>query len=404
MASNQAPVVDRIRIIPRSQAFLNRNVGSSGEVFYNRDSNSLRLYNGDDRGGYEVIIADSNGNINLTSQKNRIRFHWDTLASLQAEVDPVAYHGMIAHVHSEGRLYFAHAGEWVPVANLGEAAGGASVDVSDTPPTEPESGNIWFNSTNGRIYVYVQDGDSSQWVQPSVQGVQSQQQEVDAFSSIKLADSSQIDAVGLDTLTFVDGPGIEITNDSTNNTIIISAVGGGAGGGVDLTAFSVGAEGAASGDGAIAYNNTTGVFTYTPPELSSYLTSIAGLNISLLTNDSGFITSASQTLDDVTTAGATTTNNISVGDVTATSFSTTGDITLGGDLITTGSGTPEITSDNEILLTASTRTVIQNTPFKVASLTGLQITELIAENGDIVYNSSTNKFQGYENGAWVNLI
>ena len=32
-----------------------------------------------------------------------------------------------------------------------------------------------------------------------------------------------------------------------------------------LTAFSVGAEGAATGDGAIAYNNTNGVFTYTPP-------------------------------------------------------------------------------------------------------------------------------------------
>lgn len=25
-------------------------------------------------------------------------------------------------------------------------------------------------------------------------------------------------------------------------------------------------------------------------------------------------------------------------------------------------------------------------------------------NGQIIYNTSTNKFQGYENGAWVNLI
>lgn len=35
-----------------------------------------------------------------------------------------------------------------------------------------------------------------------------------------------------------------------------------------LTSFSVGAEATASGDGAIAYNNTTGVFTYTPPTAS----------------------------------------------------------------------------------------------------------------------------------------
>jgi hypothetical protein len=44
-------------------------------------------------------------------------------------------------------------------------------------------------------------------------------------------------------------------------------------GATTLTSFSVGAEGTASGDGAIAYNNTTGVFTYTPPDLSTFLTS-----------------------------------------------------------------------------------------------------------------------------------
>ena len=50
---------------------------------------------------------------------------------------------------------------------------------------------------------------------------------------------------------------------------------GGGGGGIALTDLSVGTEGSASGDGEIAYNNTTGVFTYTPPDLSTYLTSVA---------------------------------------------------------------------------------------------------------------------------------
>ena len=45
-------------------------------------------------------------------------------------------------------------------------------------------------------------------------------------------------------------------------------------GGIALTDISVsGTEGTASGDGGIGYDNTTGVFTYTPPDLSSYLTS-----------------------------------------------------------------------------------------------------------------------------------
>ena len=41
---------------------------------------------------------------------------------------------------------------------------------------------------------------------------------------------------------------------------------------IELTDLSIGAEGTASGDGAIAYNNATGVFTYTPPDFSDKIT------------------------------------------------------------------------------------------------------------------------------------
>ena len=44
---------------------------------------------------------------------------------------------------------------------------------------------------------------------------------------------------------------------------------------LQLAGLSVGAEGTAAGDGAIAYDNTTGVFTYTPPDTSTFLTSVA---------------------------------------------------------------------------------------------------------------------------------
>ena len=37
---------------------------------------------------------------------------------------------------------------------------------------------------------------------------------------------------------------------------------------IQLTSLSVGSEGTASGNGSIAYNNTNGVFTYTPPTAS----------------------------------------------------------------------------------------------------------------------------------------
>lgn len=62
---------------------------------------------------------------------------------------------------------------------------------------------------------------------------------------------------------------------ASNNRFQPGTVSGGGGSGIALTDLSVGAEASASGDGAIAYNNTSGVFTYTPPDLSSYMANLS---------------------------------------------------------------------------------------------------------------------------------
>jgi hypothetical protein len=46
------------------------------------------------------------------------------------------------------------------------ASGGASVTISTTAPGSPSAGDLWFNSENGTLYVYYDDGDSQQWVAP----------------------------------------------------------------------------------------------------------------------------------------------------------------------------------------------------------------------------------------------
>jgi hypothetical protein len=169
---SKIPIFNAVRIIPRDQDFLDRTFGSRGEIYVDNANNTLRLYNGQTQGGISLAKKDltnvsnsdflakansagfsggvqsgvagkiayypSNGSqvndltefswtantstlslagiINVTGQKNRIRFHWDTLADLTAEVSPVDYHGMVAHVHDTGKLYYAHNGAWVPVA------------------------------------------------------------------------------------------------------------------------------------------------------------------------------------------------------------------------------------------------------------------------------------------------
>ena len=40
----------------------------------------------------------------------------------------------------------------------------------------------------------------------------------------------------------------------------------------------------------------------------------------------------------------------------------------------------------------------------LGNLTTVQRDALTPANGMIIYNTTDNKFQGYENGAWANLI
>lgn len=57
------------------------------------------------------------------------------------------------------------AGTWpAGISLVGGGAAGSSVTISDTAPVSPNSGDVWWNSTNGVLYIYYDDGTSSQWV------------------------------------------------------------------------------------------------------------------------------------------------------------------------------------------------------------------------------------------------
>jgi hypothetical protein len=50
----------------------------------------------------------------------------------------------------------------------GNIGGGAA--IGDTPPANPGAGDLWWNSADGRMYVYYTDANSSQWVDLSAGG------------------------------------------------------------------------------------------------------------------------------------------------------------------------------------------------------------------------------------------
>lgn len=68
--------------------------------------------------------------------------------------------GTIAVDTTNDVFYFISNGTWQEVSG-----GGASVTVSDTPPSAPDVGNLWFESDTGLTFIYYDDGNTSQWVE-----------------------------------------------------------------------------------------------------------------------------------------------------------------------------------------------------------------------------------------------
>ena len=60
---------------------------------------------------------------------------------------------------------FAVDGTTVDISIAG--GGGASVEVGTSAPSSPSEGDLWYNSTLGRTFVYYNDGSSAQWVDAS---------------------------------------------------------------------------------------------------------------------------------------------------------------------------------------------------------------------------------------------
>lgn len=217
------PIINNLRVVPRDAEFLDRKTGARGEIFYDKDNNTIRLYDSQIVGGLPLARGD------LANVTNAI--------------------------------FAAKA----TAAGVGGGSGSGSIEVSQSAPSTPEEGTIWFNSTNGTLYVYINDGDSNQWVQP-VLGYPAIPSNLQDLSNVTIASPSADQVL------------------KWNGSAWINAAAPAAG--LDQAAVrssvSVGTEGTAAGDGAVSYDNTTGVFTYTPPLLNSLT---VGGNLDMGSND-----------------------------------------------------------------------------------------------------------------------
>mgnify|MGYP001376118718 CR=1 FL=1 len=174
--------------------------------------------------------ADIGSNDFITTGKAYFANMFSNVSNLPSAT---TYHGMFAHVHATGAAYFAHAGNWIRLANQSEifsgafsaltgkpttltgygitdaaplasptftgtpsgptaASGtnttqfattafvqsaisgfsaGANVSVSGNAPSSPSAGDLWFDDDALVLYVYYADGTSNQWVQTNPSSV-----------------------------------------------------------------------------------------------------------------------------------------------------------------------------------------------------------------------------------------
>ena len=73
------------------------------------------------------------------------------------------------------------------------------------------------------------------------------------------------------------------------------------------------------------------------------------------------------------------------------------------NFITTGIGDATIDSATTITLSGPDGTIISTGAFRLANITTTQRNALAPENGDLIYNTTDSKLQGYQNGAWINI-
>ena len=146
--------------------------------------------------------------------------------------------------------------------------------------------------------------------------------------TISLGNLSNVDTTGLANNKILK------YNSTSGNWEIADDAGGGSG--IALTDLSVGSEPSASGNGALAYNNSSGVFTYTPPLNISGTAAIA-TTVTITDNEStnennAIVFTAGGDVDGGNLgleSDGTLTYNPSTGKITATGFvgTLTGDVT-----------------------------------------------------------------------------
>ena len=207
--------------------------------------------------------------------------------------------------------------------------------------------------------------------------------------------------------------GGNILGSNVRTTGLISATGDITGGNVNAGASIVatshtGATFSATGNVTGGNINTGGIVTATGNITAGNLRTVGQVTATGNVTGSFFIGNGSL-LTGIAAGGYGDANVVTLlAGYGSNTISTTGNVTAGnfvGNVVGGGAGTPTITSATNLDLSAAAAVrVIGGGTLRLPNLSAAQIANTIASNGDMLYNTTVNKLQAYENGAWANII
>lgn len=393
-----AEVFNFIRLLPRDNAFLERNVGSSGQMFYNTDTQTLKVYDGKITGGYTVATQS---NIRTVVSKQNVA---SITYNVTIGTDPDAV--------EVGNKYFLN-GVYKP--KLDFVQGYTYVfDQSDNT-------NLYFPNETGTIFNPHPIGFSAD----------NPNGETDEGTTYLEGVIYELDGLEVTRERYLSGFNNAVTRivrititPNTPETIYyycayhlnmgneIKSASPGSGSGASVTASSLAPEDPENG--SVWFNSDTGkLYVYLVDEdsgqwvqpASPSISSLLDLGITdgtsgqlLSTNGSGTFT-----FIDAPSGGSSFDQTLNTtDDVAFASLNLSGALSV-QSITDNGLGTSVIDSATTLTLSAQDGVRITGGGFRLPNLTTTQRNLLLAENGEMIYNTTDNKIQGYQNGAWINI-
>ena len=138
---------------------------SAGDLWYNTNAGGLFVYYQDANSAQWVEVVGKTG---ATGAAGGVTVSVGT----SAPSSPAA--GQLWWNSSVNKLYIyyqdANSSQWVQATTPGADGADGSTAVSDAAPSSPSAGQLWWNSTTNKLYIYYTDANSSQWIQASTPG------------------------------------------------------------------------------------------------------------------------------------------------------------------------------------------------------------------------------------------